>query len=561
MISLESLGYLEANTAITAGMVAARRFGRPMAFAVMDHAGDLIASARMDDVPARVLRQATRKAYTAAKMGRNTLTLKKDLEERANTLGDWGDPDFTTLQGGLVVRAAGSSGVADRVLGSLACGGGTLETDEEVARIMVRALGLEPVPDERLLVPWRARVFAGPSDKRTRFCLPVDPSWQAQGLGPLAAVRLRDVVHTSGIPGIDLHTGKLPDDPERQFALAFTNLRNLLEMAGVKRAEEIGLLTYYIPDASYRKFINKPWMEHFPGTIRPARKTNQVALLPGMCVQLQAVAFPGESVVPLEIPGLFHRDPLPMGARIGPQVFSSVIGGQDPVSGHTSADPVTQIRCAFENLRRFMRAAGAGLEQVNHVWVFMQAHFPYHDQMVEAWVETFPDPASRPARKTLPYPGLVGDNHIQLQVTGTLQGGPRTNYEVEHVHHIDPIPMGARIGRFLYSSGIGGLDPEKGKRWVKPVIHSTEDFMVDGLLGQAHLSLEHVRTLMHNAGGSLDDVVAVTVLLQRLDDAPRVADQIRSFFADADNLPAVHFIAYRLPAHLELQLHVTAILD
>jgi 2-iminobutanoate/2-iminopropanoate deaminase len=560
MVSIESLGYVEASTAIAAGMQAAQRFGRPMAFAVMDQAGDLIASARMDDVPARVLRQATRKAYTAAKMGRNTLTLKKDLEERANTLGDWGDQDFTTLQGGLVVRATMANSAANGILGALACGGGTLETDEEVARIMVRSLGLEPVLDERLLVPWRARAFSGLADKRTRFLLPVDPLRPIEGLAPLTAVRLRGVVHTSGICGIDPRTGELPDDPERQFALAFQNLRNLLEMAGVKRAEEIGLMTYFIPDASYRKFINKPWMEYFPGAVRPARKTNQVALPTGMCVQLQAVAHPGETLVPLEIPGLFHRDPLPMGARIGPQVFSSVIGGQDPLSGRTSADPVAQIRCAFDNMGRFMRAAGASLDQVSHVWVFMQPHFPYHDQMVVAWVDTFPDAASRPARKTLPYPGLTGDNHIQLQVTGILEGGSRTNYEIEHVHHIDPIPMGARIGRFLYSSGIGGLDPEKGKRWVRPVIHSTEDFMVAGLLEQTRQSLEHVRTLMHNAGGSLDDVVALTVLVQRLGDAAVVADQIRRCFADPDNLPALHFIAYKLPAHLEMQLHVTAVL-
>ena len=46
MIITESLGYEEASRAIEAGIAAARRFGRPMAFAVADPSGTLIASAR-----------------------------------------------------------------------------------------------------------------------------------------------------------------------------------------------------------------------------------------------------------------------------------------------------------------------------------------------------------------------------------------------------------------------------------------------------------------------------------------------------------------------------------
>ena len=279
-----------------------------------------------------------------------------------------------------------------------------------------------------------------------------------------------------------------------------------------------------------------------------------------MVVQLQAVAVPGAKLESLEIPGLYHRDPLPMGARIGPLAFSSVIGGQDPATGQNVADPVAQIQCAFENVRRFMLETGAGLDQVNHVWVYMQSHFPFHDQMVEAWIRTFPGAHSRPARKTIPYASLSGETHIQVQVSGVLQPGRRTNIEVENVHHIDPIPMGSMIGGFLHSSGIGGLDPEKGKQWTKPTIHSTEAFMVDGLVAQADMALEHVRTLMRNAKGSPDDVAVLTILLQRLSDAPVVAERLKALFPNADNMPALRFQRYNLPTHLDLQLHVTGVL-
>ena len=66
MLTTQSLGYDEACRAIEAGMAAARRFGRPMCFAVADPNGVLIASARTDGAPARVMEQCLRKVVTSA---------------------------------------------------------------------------------------------------------------------------------------------------------------------------------------------------------------------------------------------------------------------------------------------------------------------------------------------------------------------------------------------------------------------------------------------------------------------------------------------------------------
>ena len=54
----ESLSYEDAEKAIAAGVAAATRFGRKMAFAVADNRGELIAAMRMDDTHPRVLKQA-----------------------------------------------------------------------------------------------------------------------------------------------------------------------------------------------------------------------------------------------------------------------------------------------------------------------------------------------------------------------------------------------------------------------------------------------------------------------------------------------------------------------
>lgn len=127
----------QAQRAVAAVLAEASKDGRAMAVAVVDDRGDLLCCARMDGAPPRVLRFAIRKAYTAAVMGRNTLALKREMEERGRTLADYGDPLFTTLQGGVVVR------VGDQVVGAVAAGGGTQDRDEEVARIAIQAMALE----------------------------------------------------------------------------------------------------------------------------------------------------------------------------------------------------------------------------------------------------------------------------------------------------------------------------------------------------------------------------------------------------------------------------------
>ncbi len=142
MLQFESLGLLEAEKALAGGIAAAKALGKSMAFAVADHSGEMIATARMDGAHPRILTHSVRKAYTAALMCRHTLSFKRDLEERAGALDQWGDSKLTTLPGGLVVRANGT------FVGAVGAGGGGPD-DERVARAMVTAMGMEIVEDKR----------------------------------------------------------------------------------------------------------------------------------------------------------------------------------------------------------------------------------------------------------------------------------------------------------------------------------------------------------------------------------------------------------------------------
>jgi glc operon protein GlcG len=142
MLQSESLGLVEAEKAIAGGIAAAQAVGKAMAFAVADHAGEMIATARMDGANPRILRHSIRKAYTAALMCRHTLSFKRDLEERAGALDQWGDKNLTTLPGGLVVQLGG------KFVGAVGAGVGGPD-GERISRAMVKAMGFEVVEDER----------------------------------------------------------------------------------------------------------------------------------------------------------------------------------------------------------------------------------------------------------------------------------------------------------------------------------------------------------------------------------------------------------------------------
>jgi glc operon protein GlcG len=142
MLHFESLGLAEAEKAIAGGIAAARALNKAMAFAVADHSGEMIATARMDGAHPRILRHSIRKAYTAAQMCRHTLSFKRDLDERDGALDQWGDERLTTLPGGLAVQSG------DFFIGGVGAGGGGPD-DEVVARAMVKAMGFSVKEDRR----------------------------------------------------------------------------------------------------------------------------------------------------------------------------------------------------------------------------------------------------------------------------------------------------------------------------------------------------------------------------------------------------------------------------
>ena len=77
-----------------------------------------------------------------------------------------------------------------------------------------------------------------------------------------------DVLYSSSVSGVDPATGALGEGAEKQFELAFRNLRSLVEGAGAS-TDNIGRITVFIPGQGSRPLINPPWLEMFPDEDNP----------------------------------------------------------------------------------------------------------------------------------------------------------------------------------------------------------------------------------------------------------------------------------------------------
>lgn len=128
----------------------------------------------------------------------------------------------------------------------------------------------------------------------------------------------------------------------------------------------------------------------------------------------------------IDVPGLAHNAPIPLGARVGPLVCSSGIAGKDPATGRLPEDPALQAEFAFANLERFLEAAGARLAHVAKLTVTV-ADDAQRAPVNAAWLKRFPDPADRPARHILVHPlqhGMLVQLECVAYVTDTPARGP-----------------------------------------------------------------------------------------------------------------------------------------
>ncbi len=109
----------------------------PVAIAIVDATGNLLAYATMDNLRLFSRRHALRKAYTAAIMGLDTGAHAQRLHSQGRSVSELGDPQLTHGQGGLVIMQAGV------ILGGIGVGGyPSGQRDEDLARVSLQAMRL-----------------------------------------------------------------------------------------------------------------------------------------------------------------------------------------------------------------------------------------------------------------------------------------------------------------------------------------------------------------------------------------------------------------------------------
>jgi enamine deaminase RidA (YjgF/YER057c/UK114 family) len=120
----------------------------------------------------------------------------------------------------------------------------------------------------------------------------------------------------------------------------------------------------------------------------------------------------------IEIEGMSHSAPIPMGAKIGNLVFSSAISGRDPDTKKLPGDPDQQAQVLFRNLRKFMEEAGGSPDAIAHMTIFLKEE-KYRESINKEWLKMFPNEKDRPARHAIKVE-LRGEMLFQVEVIAVL---------------------------------------------------------------------------------------------------------------------------------------------
>ena len=130
-ISQLALDQAGAQTVLQSAKESAQRRNAPVAIAVVDPAGDLLAFQRMDRVRPASADLAIEKARTAARLQRPTAEIEDNINHGRTAFVT---ADIMALRGGMPIRVNGE------VVGAVGVAGLSKETDTEIANIAAAAL-------------------------------------------------------------------------------------------------------------------------------------------------------------------------------------------------------------------------------------------------------------------------------------------------------------------------------------------------------------------------------------------------------------------------------------
>ena len=123
----------------------------------------------------------------------------------------------------------------------------------------------------------------------------------------------------------------------------------------------------------------------------------------------------------------------------------------------------------------------------------------------------------------------------------------RVSISPDGFSHVTPVPVASRIGRHLSSGALTGRDLETRR-------------FPQSLGEQARIVFERIAELMRAAGGSTDDIVKITLWVERYRDRDEINREWVAMFPDPESRPARHVVKAELDEGALLQADVIAIL-
>ena len=127
--------------------------------------------------------------------------------------------------------------------------------------------------------------------------------------------------------------------------------------------------------------------------------------------------------------------------------------------------------------------------------------------------------------------------------------GKGRSIHVDGLQHDAPIPMGARVGNMIFSSGIIGADPSTGE-------------VPEDLESQCVFAFANMKTMVENAGGTVRNIGSIKVYMKDRSQREAVNRPWLAMFPDEDDRPARHAIEYgAFPPGVLVQLEIIAVVD
>jgi 2-iminobutanoate/2-iminopropanoate deaminase len=123
----------------------------------------------------------------------------------------------------------------------------------------------------------------------------------------------------------------------------------------------------------------------------------------------------------------------------------------------------------------------------------------------------------------------------------------RRSIEVQGLSHGHlPIPVASRVGTFVATGGIGGLNPQTNQ-------------LPQELQEQVSLMFSNLRSVVIAAGASCETIVKLTVWVRTADARPMINAEWIKMFPDPGSRPARHILNYDLPGGMLVQCEAFAI--